>query len=73
MHSQRGRWEQGLRPVGRVALILTLTYLLKDMMVQWKISYQFLINKKHLLYANLCRDECNPTYGCFIPTLLNEK
>jgi hypothetical protein len=65
MHSQRGRWEQGRSPVGRVALIPTLTYLLKYIIVQWKFSYQFLINKKHLLYANSCRDEGNPTYGFY--------
>jgi hypothetical protein len=64
--------EQGRSPVGRVALIPTLTYLLKYMMVQWKFSYQFLINKKYLLYANLCRDEGNPTYGFyFMPISLN--
>ena len=62
-HSQRGRWEQGRSPVGRVALIPTLIYSLKSMMLQWKFSYQFLINIKHLFYASPCRDEGNLTYG----------
>jgi len=63
--------EQGRSPVGRVALIPTLTYLLKCMIVQWKISCQFGINMKHLFYANLCRGEDTPTYGYFMPTLIN--
>ena len=62
--------EQGLRPVGRVALIPTLTYLLKCMIVQCKFSYQFLTNKKRLFYANLCRDEGNPTYGFYFILML---
>ena len=65
--------EQGLCPVGRVVLIPTLTYLLKYMIVQWKFSYQFLINKKHLLYANSCRDEGNPTYNCLNIKSLSER
>jgi len=65
--------EQGRSPVGRVALIPTLTYLLKYMIVQWKFSYQFLINKKHLLYANSCRDEGNPTYSCLNIKSLSER
>jgi len=65
MYSQQGR-----SPVGRVALIPTLTYLLKYMIVQWKFSYQFLINKKHLFCANLCRDEGNPTYSFFVMLIL---
>ena len=56
--------EQGQSPVGWVALIPTLIYLLKSMGVQWKFLCQFLKNMKHLFYANLCRDEGNPTYGC---------
>ena len=63
--------EQGRSPVGRVALIPTLTYLLKYIIVQWKISCQLWINMKHLFYANLCRGEDTPTYGYFVPTLLN--
>jgi len=65
-HSQRGRWEQGRSPVDRVALIPTLIYLLKPMVVQWKFSYQFFINIKHLFYVHLRRDEGNPTYGCLL-------
>ena len=64
-HFQAGAWEQGRSPVGRVALIPTLIYLLKYMVVQWKFLCQLLINMKHLFYACLCRDEGNPTYGFF--------
>jgi len=63
IHSQRGGWEQGRSPVGRVALIPTLIYLPKLMVVQWKFSYQLLISMKHLFYTNLRWDEDNPTYG----------
>ena len=62
-HSQLGHWKQNQSPVGRVALIPTLIYLPKPMVVQWKFLYQFLINMKHLFYAHLRRDEGNPTYG----------
>jgi len=57
--------ERGRSHVGRVALIPTLIYLLKYMVVQWKFLCQLLINMKHLFYACLCRDEGNPTYGFF--------
>jgi len=63
--------EEGRSPVGRVAHIPTLTYLLKYIGVQWKSLCQLWINMKHLFYANLCRDEGNPTYGYFVPILLN--
>ena len=77
-------WKQNQSPVGRVALIPTLIYLLKYMIVQWKFSYQFLINMKHMFYAYLRRDEGNPTYGFsnikslsakifFMPILTNQK
>jgi len=69
IHSQRRRWEQERSSVGRVALIPTLIYRLKHIIVQWKFSYQLLINMKYLFYANLCRDEGNPTYGFYFMSM----
>ena len=58
-------WEQGQSPVGRTALCPTLIYRQKHIIVQWIFLYQFLINNKHLFYANFCRTEGSPTYGYF--------
>ena len=66
-------WKQNQSPVGRTALCPTLIYLPKPMVVQWKFSYQFFINMKHLFYANFCRTEGSPTYGFFNMKSLSAK
>jgi hypothetical protein len=65
--------------VGRVALIPTLIYLIKQLIVQWKYLCQFFKTIEHLFYAYLRRDGGNPTYGFlslsaklyFMPILFN--
>jgi hypothetical protein len=64
-HSQSEPWERGRSPVGRVALIPTLIYLLKQSIVQWKYLCQSFKTIEHLFYACLRRDEGNPTYELF--------
>jgi hypothetical protein len=64
-HSQAEAWERGQSLVGRVALIPTLIYLLKQLIVQWKYLCQSFKIIEHLFYACLRRDEGNPTYELF--------
>ena len=64
MHSQTGVWEQGQSPVGRVALIPTSVYVTNRFYRSIETLYANVFCLYELfLYANLRRDEGNPTYG----------
>ena len=80
MHSQAGAWERGRSPVGRVALIPTSVYITNKFYRSIETPYVNIFCLYELfLYANLRRDEGNPTYGClslsarfyFMPILFN--
>ncbi len=58
-------WKQGLRPVGRVALIPTSVYITNKIYRSIETLYADVFCLYGLfLYACFCRDEGNPTYGC---------
>ena len=70
MYSPAGAWEQGLCPVGRVALIPTSIYISKYLIVQGVFICQYYLNKEQLFYARLCRDEGNSTYGFYFMPII---
>ena len=80
IYSQAGAWEQGRSPVGRVALIPTSVCITNKFYRSIETLYADVFCLYGLfLYACLCRDEGNPTYGClslsarfyFMPILFN--
>ena len=71
MHSQAGAWERGRSPVGRVALIPTSVYVSNKFYRSIETLYADIFCLYGLfLYANLRRDEDNPTYGYYFMTIL---
>ncbi len=64
IHSQRGRWERGRSPIGRVALIPISVCVTHKFYRSTETLYANVFCLYGLfLYACLCRDEGNPTYG----------
>ena len=63
-YSQNGVWEQGRSPVGRVTLIPTFIDINKILHCSIHVIYINIFSFFKLLYfANLRRDEGNPTYN----------
>ncbi len=59
-----GALERGQSLVGRVALIPTMICIKEMSDCSMKFLYaNVLLDRKHLIYACLRRDEGNPTYG----------
>jgi hypothetical protein len=80
IHSQTGVWERGRSSVGRVVLIPTFVYVSNELYRSMKTLYANIFCLYGLFfYANLRRDEGNPTYGfkslsarlSFMPILFN--